>query len=54
MTDQSSQNHDTLSTNKNTTGDDIKETIGGITGRKRSLPTSQTDIYKFSRPLVCS
>ena len=52
MSNQSSQYHNVLSTS--TTGDDRKKTIGGITGKKRSSPTSQTDIYKFSRPLLCS
>ena len=52
MSNHSSQYRNALSTS--TTGDDRKKTIGGITGKKRSSLISQTDIYKFSKLLVCS
>ena len=53
MGDQCYQNNKIL-TNKNVAGDDREGTTGGIVGRKRSSPSSQTDTYKHSRPLVCS
>lgn len=51
--DQCSHQQKTISTSeRNVTGDGRVGTTGGIVGRKRSSPTSQTDSYKISRPLV--
>ena len=41
-----------LLTSQNTTGVDRKKTTGGITGRKRSLPSSHTVSYRIPRPLL--
>ena len=54
MSDQCSHHQKTIPTSGNTTGDDREDATGGIVGRKRSSPSSQTNSYKFSRPLVCT
>ena len=54
MSGQCSQRQKTISTSENVAGDGREETTGGIVGRKRSSPSSQTDSYKVSRPLVCT
>ena len=52
MGDHNSHHQKTTSTNGNTTGDDREEITRGIVGKKRSSPSSQTESYKVSRPLV--